>query len=273
MTVNGFDILQRKISVFVDDGRQGFYDDIDKEASNDAGRGFSMPTGQFLYRVVELSAVRIRNIAKKAIEIVSELAEKHVLSMSVSSKQPILDAIMSELSKEANRLSEHADTWLHGAPLADNFGNVITEAVTRAKAEVDIELDILINTKANKEVNSVFNIYNYGTANAIQAGHNNKMTYTETEKSEKLISALSALLQQIKTQEITALPSGLTTSLEETIEELHRPVNEKNSFKIQSSLMMAMTTLQTLPALKPAVATLVTAYDYYFGTGLSAMFS
>jgi hypothetical protein len=273
MTVNGVDILQRKISTFIDDGRQVFYDEINRETAKDASRGFDMPTGNLRYRIVELSANRIRNIAKKAIEVVNELAEKRVLVMTIPSKQPILDAIMTELSKEASLLSAHADNWLANAPLASNLGNIITESVTRARTEADIELDILINTKTTNEVNSVFNIYNYGTANNIQAGHNNNITYVESEKSEKLVSALMALLEQIKVQEVSSLPSGLTTSLEETVVELQRPGNDKNSFKIQSSLMMAMTTLQTLPALKPAVATLATAYDYYFGTSLSTVFS
>ncbi len=120
--------------------------------------------------------------------------------------------------------------------------------------------------------NSVFNVYNYGSANAIQAGHNNFINQTTAEKSEKLVSSISSLLQQLKLQEADSLPPGLTTSIEETLVELQRPDNEKNMFKVQSCLMMTMTTLQTLPALKPAVATLVSAYDYYFGTNVSAMF-
>ena len=279
MTNTVFNILQRKLSAFVDDGRQAFYDEIGREVGKVASRGFSMPTGNLRYRIVELSAERVRNVSKIGLDVANELNEKHVLIIDSRSKQAIIEAIMSEVSKESDKLKQFAKNRLPNAapPGGGNPLNIITEAVARAYNEIEIELDILINSKKKNEVNSVFNVYNYGNANAIQAGQNNIINQIVTadmsEKAEKLTSSITQLLQQLKLHSADTLSTGLTSSIEETLIELHRPETEINMFKVQSVLMMTMTTLQTLPALKPAVTALVTAYDYYFGTNVSTMFN
>lgn len=273
MTDSGLNILHRKLSAFIEDGRQVFFDEIRRESAKDASRGFPMPSGALIYKKVELSAERIRTISKKGLEVINDLAVRQVVKIDALSKQAIIETVMSEVLKEADMLNSYVDEWLRSAPQGNSLPNIITESVVKAKEEIEIELDILINAKKTSEVNSVINVYNYGTANTIQAGHNNNITHSVPEKSEKLVAALNALLQQIKEQEVSSLPSGLTTSLEETLVELQRPDEDRNPFKIQASLMMAMTTLQTLPVLKPAVTTLATAYDYYFGTSLSTVFS
>ena len=75
MTDSGLGILKRKLSAFRDDGRQDFYDVLNLESAKVASRGFDMPSGALLYKKVELSAERIRNISKKCLEIINELTQ------------------------------------------------------------------------------------------------------------------------------------------------------------------------------------------------------
>ena len=271
MTDSGLSILKRKLSAFRYDGRQAFYDMLDLESAKVASRGFTRPTGALLYKKVELSAERIRIISKKGLDVINELAERQVIKIDGLSKQSIVETVMAEVLNEADMLKKYEDNWLKNSPPGSNLPSIITDSAVKAKNEIEIELDILINSKKKNEVNSVFNVYNYGSANTIQTGHNNIINQTITDKSEDLVSAITELLQQLKLQDADSLPLGLTKSIEETLVELRRPDNEKNMFKIQSCLMMTMTTLQTLPALKPAVISLVTAYDFYFGTNVTAM--
>jgi len=272
MPESGFNILKRKISAIIDDGRQDFYDEINRETVKFASRGFSVPIGNPGVKIVELLVRQIRDISINSLKVISDLADKKVLDVNSQSKHRIIAIVMNEVSNEAGKLKLYADKQYAKAPIQGKMANLIFEATTKVKKEIELELDILINSNKPKEINSVFNVYNYGTANAIQAGHNNYINQNITEKTDKLVASILDILQQIKLQDAKTLPHGLKESIEEALVELQSPGDEKNMFKVQSCLLMTMTTLQTLPALKPAVAVLVTAYDYYFGTNASQMF-
>ncbi len=152
MTESGLNILQRKLSAFRDDGRQAFNDEIDRESRKFASRGFHKPGGIVRYKKVELSAERIRNISKKGLEVINELAERQVITIDGLSKQSTIETVMSEVSKEADMLKQYVDDWMANAQTGGSRINIITEAVTKAKNEIEIELDILINSKKTNEV-------------------------------------------------------------------------------------------------------------------------
>ncbi len=220
-------------------------------------------------RIFQLSADRIKGITKNVIAMIHELTVKHILDLDASSKESIINTVMTEVSIEADNLMQYTSDLITQiqSTLDGSMFNDIQESVKRARNEIDTEMDVILLTKNKNDISSVFNIYNYGTAHSIQAGQNNYLTQNLSEKDEKLASAINNLLQELTLHGTDSFSSDLIKTVQDALVELNCP--EKNYFKIQSYLM-TMTTLQTLPALKPAVTTLATAYDYYFGTNVAA---
>lgn len=218
-----------------------------------------------LHQVAGVCCDHIKKRSEFINSLLMDLSERGILLVTIENKNELLEIIKGIYVSDI--------TAMKGTMNRPMLGKIDTtryfeEAIHNGLERIESELEVLMLTRKETSAPSqTITLYNYGTIGAFQSG--TQITATVNQeieiKKEKLVAALNEIKNKVEDENIEN-SNDIVETIDDGINELSQ--ESINYFRLQGHLMMLMTTLQTLPNLKPAVAVLAQAYDYYFGTSI-----
>ncbi len=269
LDANITNLLQRKISDYFQSDLREMRDGSEKIYMDFGRRNICSPT--MLHQAAALCCEHIKKRSYYINEELHKLTEQGILTVTENNKTELIEVLKDVFSKDIQAIKQIVER----RPLISNFSFdpdiYFAKAISEGIQRIEVELDTLILSKKDTGLPAhTLTIYNNGVIGAVQSGHNITATVNQhiDSKKEQLLAALQYLKNKVEEESII---NG--NDIIETINDGINQIGQEkvNNFKLQACLMMLMTTLQTLPNLKPAVAALAEASDYYFGTSIATI--